>query len=118
MHEFSIGQSLVEAVVDEIGRMKAPPRRVLKVRVVAGALRQIVPEYLTFAYEELSKGTSAEGSVVEFVSAPVICTCPACGWHGERHDDMFRCGQCGSTELELTGGTELYLESIEVDDDG
>ena len=116
MHELAIGESLVETVVDEMGRLD-PPRRLVRVRVVAGALRQIVPEYLMFAYEQLSKGTLAEGSALELVRRPVTCTCSACGWRGERADGVFRCEECGSTDVEMTGGTELYLESLEVDDD-
>lgn len=118
MHEFSIGQSLVETVLSEWKRADPTPRRLIRVTVVVGALRQIVPEYLAFAYEEFSKGTIAEGSTLETRCAPVKYACAACGWRGERNDEIFRCERCGSTDVEVTGGTELYLEGMEVVDDG
>ena len=57
MHEFSIGQRIVDAVQDELGRLDPPAVRLCKTRVVVGALHQIVPDQLMSAYQLLSEGT-------------------------------------------------------------
>ena len=117
MHEFAICQSIVEAALCEVEKLDPPPRKLLNVRVVTGALRQIIPEYLAFAYETLTKDTFAEGSTIEVVQVPAAARCRSCGWQGQTGEDIFRCTECGSTDLEIEGGKELYLESIEVEQD-
>lgn len=116
MHEFSICEGIVDAVVEELGRLDPPPAKLEKVRVVVGVFRQIVPDYLTFAYETLSKGTPAEGSVLDVVQAPAKGKCGDCDWEGDLPIGSYACGGCASVNLEITGGTDLYLESLEVED--
>jgi hydrogenase nickel incorporation protein HypA/HybF len=74
-----------------------------------------VPDYLTFAYDLLTRDTAAEGSEMEFVHAPVVGKCRNCGWSGDIELPIFRCGDCGVLDVELVGGKELYLEHLEVE---
>lgn len=117
MHELSICEVLITTILTEMDRIKPPPRRLLKVRVVLGELRQVVPECLQFAYEELSKGTPAEGSTLEIVHRPVTARCRQCGWEGEIKDKLFLCGRCEAANVEVLTGKELYLDSLEIDQD-
>ena len=116
MHEFAMCRGIVRGVLEEMDRLDAPARLV-SVRVLAGRLHQIVPEYLVSAYELLVKDTPAEGSTLELKLAPVIATCRACRWQGELEPPIFLCADCQSTDLDVTGGTELRLESLEVETD-
>ena len=119
MHEFSICQSLVDAVVAETEKLDSScPFRLLKARVVIGAMRQIVPEILQTAYELMSKDTIAANSALEIVSAPTTVKCRKCGWNGEIQGLMFQCADCGGTDIEQTGGMELYLDNLEIEPDG
>ena len=113
MHEFSICESLVEGLVAEMKKINPPPQRLLRTRVVVGGLRQVVPEYLQEAYEILTRDTPAAGSVLEIRSAPIVGKCRDCGWQGDVENVLFECGACGSYKIELVGGTELYIESID-----
>jgi len=117
MHEFSICESLVDMVVAEMKKLGPGPTRLVKAKVVVGKLRNIVPEFLQQAYEVLTRETPAEGSVIEVVVAPLTGKCEECGWSGSMTADSFRCAGCGSFRAELTGGKELYLEHIEVEQD-
>lgn len=116
MHEFGIAEELVHAVVAELGRL-GPAPRLRAVRVVAGGLRQIVPENLTFAYEVLSRDTPAAGSALEVAILPLRGACTRCAWEGELHDAVFQCGACGAFAVRTLGGMELYLDVLEIDDD-
>ncbi len=116
MHEFGIAEELVKAVMAELGRFSPAPR-LRRVRVVAGGLRQIVPDNLAFAYDVLTRDTPAAGSALEIVTLPLVGVCTACGWRGELHDAVFHCGACGAFTLRTEGGMALYLDSLEIDTD-
>ena len=115
MHEFSICQGIVEAVLDEFAKLDPRPVCVKKVRVVAGRLHQLVPDYLEAAYEVLVKDTEAEGSTLELKFLPVRARCAACTWEGEIQPPVFQCPECEGFDLEVTNGRELYLEQMEVE---
>ena len=102
------------AVLEEMDRCQAPPGTLRVVRVVAGQQQQIVPESLVFAYELLTQGTPAAGSRLELRILPLEAHCPACGWRGAVEPPIYLCGGCGGIGLELSGGCELFLESLEV----
>ena len=114
MHEFSIGQRIVDAVLEELARLDPPANRLSKTRVVLGELHQIVPDYLISAYGLLIEGTPLAGSELELVLAPVIGRCRACGWEGRMDVPLFRCGQCRSLDVDMIGGKELHLDHLEV----
>jgi hydrogenase nickel incorporation protein HypA/HybF len=115
MHEFSICQSLVDAVVAETRKSTPGVVKILKTRVVVGGLRQVVPDQLQLAYQCLTEGTLAEGSVLEVEIVPVAGRCKACNWSGTLTPPDFRCGACFSGEIALEKGRELYLASVEVE---
>ena len=115
MHEFSICARIVDAVKGELARLEPPAERLLVVRLVVGALHQIVPEQLAFAYETLTVDTPLAGSQLELVVRPVVAHCSQCGWVGEIEPPLFRCGACGAFGARATSGTELYLEHLEVE---
>ncbi|MBN2536280.1 MAG: hydrogenase maturation nickel metallochaperone HypA [Spirochaetales bacterium] len=117
MHEFSICTNIVESVIAEYEKIEPGPVRLLKVRVVVGKLHQIVPETLLSAYEVLTKGTIAENSQMEIEFVDVCCQCNKCLWEGEIDYPFFICKECGSGDIALIHGKELYLKNLEVEYD-
>lgn len=115
MHEFAIGECIVETVRDEMGRLEPEPHLV-RAYVVAGGLHQIVPDYLSTAYEVLTRGTLMEGSELVLEVRPVAGRCRCCAWEGEITPPFFQCGRCEALDIEMTAGTELYLERLEVEE--
>ncbi len=114
MHETSLSQSILHAVLAELQRVDPPPLRLKRVRVVAGSHHPIVPDDVISAYATEARGTPAEGSVLELSIAPMRGRCVACGWRGEVAE--FACGSCGSLDLEIESGDSLRLEALEVED--
>ncbi len=117
MHEFNICQTIVDSALAHIKGTDSSKVRLVKITVVMGRLRQIVPDYLHSAYELLTKGTIAEGSSLEIKLTPIVFTCDSCGQNTESDKARFRCGSCGSQRGQVSGGRELYLESLEVEED-
>ena len=117
MHEFNICQTIVDTVNEHASRLPNPSARITKTVIVMGLLRQLVPEYMQTAYEILTKGTKAEGSVLEVKHEAVTFTCDACGKVNKTTEIKFSCPSCGSKRGRVDGGRELYLESLEVEED-
>lgn len=115
MHEFSICQTLVATVLKELGKVKDKQIRLKRVRVSAGKYRRIVPASLKFAYKILTKDTPAEGSSLLIKTVPIKLKCNECGWNGSTRDICFVCRKCNGVNLEITGGKDICLESIEVE---
>ena len=116
MHEFSICERLVGAVLEEVDKLDGPAVRVRKVHVVTGALHQIVPEYLTTAYEALTGETVLEGSELCMEVRPVVGRCCTCGWEGEITPPFFQCGACEEFNIKMLSGKELFLDRLEIDE--
>lgn len=117
MHEMS----LVEAVFESLLPLCVDKgwKRVEKVTLRIGTLRQVIPEALLFCFETAAAGTPLEGAILDIQEVPIRQKCRHCGleWGGEI--PLGRCTDCGSTEVDTISGVELDIESLEVavDDD-
>ena len=112
MHELSIAQAVVQ-----IASRHAAGRRVSKVELKVGHLRQVVPSALGFACELLTNGTPLEGAELQIEEIPARGRCRECGAETELHGFPFQCGRCGGIDLELQAGEELLVDALEIEDD-
>lgn len=112
MHELSIAQAVVQ-----IASRHAAGRRVSKVELKVGHLRQVVPSALEFAFELLIDGTPLEGAELQIEEVPARGRCRECGADTELRSFPFHCGRCGATDLELQAGEELLVDALEIEDD-
>jgi hydrogenase nickel incorporation protein HypA/HybF len=112
MHELSIA----EAVVGIVSR-HAAGRRVHKVELRVGHLRQVVPSALEFAFELLTNGTFLEGAELEIEDVPAQGRCRRCGALSTMSEFPLRCGGCGGLDLELLAGQELLVDSLEIEEE-
>jgi hydrogenase nickel incorporation protein HypA/HybF len=111
MHELSIATQLLELVAEAAARHNL--RRVNRLRLVIGALGNVVPEALEFAFDIAGEGTVAAGARLEIVEVPITVHCNACSAESTLEDFAFLCGACGSLDVDVLRGNELYLDSIE-----
>ena len=116
MHEFALCNELVNAVLTEAAKHDYAETRVVRVRVVIGKLRQIVPDTMKLAFESIARETAAEEAELEMVFKQICVYCEGCGWEGELSNSIFVCPQCQGRQLQLITGDELYLDQIEVEE--
>jgi hydrogenase nickel incorporation protein HypA/HybF len=109
MHEMSITRNIV-AIVGE----RAGPRRVLRVRLVVGALTAVEPDALRFCFDVAARGTALEGAALEIIAVPGRALCLECGTEVPLQGLVGRCG-CGSRRLERLSGDELSIKDMEVE---
>jgi hydrogenase nickel incorporation protein HypA/HybF len=112
MHELSIADSLLEIV-----SRHAQGRRVERVELKIGHLRQVVPSALEFAFELLAAGTCIEGAELVVHQIAPAGRCRACGAETTMGDFPLRCSGCGGLDLELLAGEELMVDALELVDD-
>ena len=117
MHEMSIVTSLLSLVDEELA--KRGLKKLLVARVRHGALANIMPDAMFFAFEALTQGTPFEGARLELEEEPVVLRCP-CGasFNPERKRALLPapCPACGETlGHTVEKGRELYLQRIEAE---
>ena len=111
MHELAIAESIVQ-----IADRHANGRRVTKVQLKVGHLRQVVPSALAFSFELVAQGTPIEGAQLEMEEVPAIGSCRGCGEKSRLESFPLQCKVCGGVDLELLEGEELYVESLELEE--
>jgi hydrogenase nickel incorporation protein HypA/HybF len=113
MHELSIAASIADIV-----RRRAHGRKVTRVDVAVGQLRQAAPSALSFGFELATMGTALQGAALRIRQVPVRGRCRCCGVEVEPESWPLACPECASWQLEISGGEELSVEAVEVDESG
>lgn len=111
MHEIRIAEDL-SAIVLQAAR-KENLVRVTKVSISFGQLIQIVPDIFEFAFREIVRNTIASKAKVDIEIVPVKMKCNSCGIDFQITDNNFACSVCGSADLNIINGKELFIKSIE-----
>lgn len=115
VHEVALATQLSRVV----GRAAAG-RRVAQVNIEVGALRQVVPDSLTYAWIFVIRGTELDGAKlhVDWIPAEIEC---AAGHRtrvdGERYLDL-RCPNCPdgkNTATRVVAGEEFRVIDLEVE---
>ncbi|HEX3621630.1 MAG TPA: hydrogenase maturation nickel metallochaperone HypA [Acidimicrobiales bacterium] len=108
MHELGLCEAIVGAVEKRAGE-----REVARVRVQVGRLHHVHPEAFEQSFAIAAMGGVADNAHAELVLLPVRWTCGSCQAEGEGDEVPLACASCGGIDIDLTGGNELLLESIE-----
>jgi len=108
MHELGLCSSIVEAIEHRAGE-----RPVARVTVRVGRLHHVHPEAFDQSFAIAAMGTIAEDADAELVLLPVRARCNYCTTTWDCDEIPLACPSCGGVDVDLVGGDELVLESIE-----
>jgi len=111
LHELAIADSVVQ-----IASRHAAGRQVTKVYLKVGHLRQVVSSALAFGFELVAQGTPVEGADLEIEEVPVRGKCRECGAESRPKAFPLQCGACGGLDLLILEGEELYVASLELEE--
>jgi hydrogenase nickel incorporation protein HypA/HybF len=111
MHELA----LAEAVVS-IAERHAEGRRIARVELAVGRLRQVVVDSLAFSFELVAMGTLVEGAELVVDEVPIVITCDGCGAETEVETFPLACRRCGSFEVQVRTGEEFHVVALELDE--
>jgi hydrogenase nickel incorporation protein HypA/HybF len=110
MYEMALAEEILDVVL-----RAANGEHVREVRVLAGALRRVVPESLRFCFEQAAAGTSAADAALTVDEIPARIGCCRCLAQVELTIPPFVCAHCWASDVEFLGGDELLVESVELD---
>jgi len=113
VHELAIARNIVNIAVAAAEREGAT--RITRINVVAGELRGIVPEQLTFSFGLMAENTIAGGAYLNLDVTPVVCRCRKCQEEFTVKDYRYVCTKCRGEDIETLSGTELRVKDIEVE---
>lgn len=112
MHELSVTEHILRVALQA-----ADDRRILAIDLVVGSLSSFVDDSVQFYFEFMSRDTPAAGAELRFRRVSAQATCLACQVVTPVDPPLpFACPACGSAQLRVSGGTEFYLASIEVEE--
>jgi len=114
VHELSLAHAIWTQVETEMGRLDG---RLLALDVVVGAFSGADPESLEFALGLMAGQSDWPGTQVRLRTEPLALVCGACGAEFEVAGTVLACPSCGSMDAEPVRGTEVRLESLEVETD-
>jgi len=112
MHELAIADAVLSMVLEQV-----PDRRVSRVGMRIGHLRQVVPSALEFSFALVSNDTAAHGANLEIEPVPVSVWCEDCSAESRPTAFPLVCERCGTTSVAVRQGNELLVDWIEMEDD-
>jgi hydrogenase nickel incorporation protein HypA/HybF len=93
-------------------------RKVNKLKLVIGKLSMVLPDSLQFCFQVLSQDELFREAVLEIEVRDVNIRCAVCEQQFIQEDGFcFTCPGCGSNEVEIVSGREMYLDYYEGDAD-
>jgi hydrogenase nickel incorporation protein HypA/HybF len=113
MHEYSLTRQIVRIVLRAAQENNA--QRVTEVRLVVGASSGIIPESVQLYFDQIARGTPAQGAFLRVRMIPSLMRCPVCDRNFERPLFSFACPDCGALGNPTPIGTEFYVEGVELE---
>lgn len=113
MHELRIAEELSAIVIGAAAGSGLT--RVDKVNVCFGEFIQVVPGIFETAFREAVRETPAADALLDIEIIPAELRCLVCGTVYKPDGEMHACGVCGSEDISVVHGKELFIKSIEGD---
>jgi hydrogenase nickel insertion protein HypA len=110
LHEFSIAEGIVDAVLE-----KTAGRKPVKISLIVGAFSSVVEDSLRFYIDLILEDRGLKDVEVAVRPVPAEATC-ACGNRYPVSRFTQSCPKCGGHDRKLEGGKECIIESAEVED--
>ena len=111
MHEYSVGQALLERIEAEARARGAVA--VHRVRLTIGDQSGIEPELLASAFDILRERTICATAILDIDRTPAVWACSGCGAAIEP-GGALRCPRCAAP-ARLVSGDEIVLAQLELE---
>ncbi len=113
MHEISLCEGVLQ-ILEEQAQSQGF-RQVKRVWLEIGALAGVDTEAMRFGFDAVMRGTLADGALLEIIDLPGNAWCMPCGRSVPVKARFDACPDCGSYQLQVTGGDEMRIKELEVE---
>jgi hydrogenase nickel incorporation protein HypA/HybF len=113
MHEMSLAESVRE-IVEDTARANGA-RRVAAVRLEIGKLSQVEIDAMRFAFDVVMRGSLAATARLDITETDGAAWCMRCSQPVVIAQRGDACPQCGSHQLQVTGGERMRVLDIEIE---
>jgi hydrogenase nickel insertion protein HypA len=113
VHEYSIVQALLGQCEKYAAENES--ERITKVEVKIGKMSGVEPHLLQIAFDTFKEKTVCDGAELVMRVQPLAVRCRSCGRVSELDAPHYRCPACGSGEVEVFDGEEMYLMRLEME---
>ena len=112
MHEMALCESIIQVLEDQA---KAQGYSQVKtVWLEVGQFSGVEQEALRFSFDVVTRGTCADDAKLVIIDVEAEAWCMPCAKNVKVKERYDACPDCGSYQLQLSGGDELKLCELEV----
>ncbi|MES9876535.1 MAG: hydrogenase maturation nickel metallochaperone HypA [Candidatus Sedimenticola sp. 6PFRAG1] len=112
MHEMSLCEGILQVLEDN-----AKEQGYSKVKTVwleIGELSGVEIEAMRFGFDAVMRNSLADGAKLEIIRLPGQAWCMQCAKNVVVKQRFDECPDCGSYQLQVTGGDEMRIKELEV----
>jgi hydrogenase nickel incorporation protein HypA/HybF len=113
MHEMSLCEGVLQLLEEHAVREGF--NQVKCVWLEIGALSGVEPEAMRFSFDAVMKESLADGARLEIIHLPGEAWCMQCARPVQVEARYQACPECGSYQLQVTGGDEMRVKELEVE---
>ncbi len=113
MHEMAVCESILRVLEEQAAVQHYS--RVNKVWLEIGALACIEADAMRFNFDVVTRDSLADGASLEIVRPPGQARCLHCQKLVQVQQLYDACPNCGSYQLQVTGGEEMRILKLEVE---
>lgn len=110
MHELSMVKGILECALKIAREHGDLPVECVNIQV--GALRQVEPELLVFAFEAARTDTLAQDAALEWEEIPALVECGNCRHDYTPSEWFWACPKCDTIGGRVLQGDELLVTSV------
>ncbi|NTV15255.1 MAG: hydrogenase maturation nickel metallochaperone HypA [Desulfobulbaceae bacterium] len=114
MHEMSLALSIIEQTREAAANEGA--LRILEVEIEVGCLAGVLVDSLQFCLEAVGASDGLCGTVFRVTEVGATGDCRVCAAKFPADSFLPICPGCGSDEISLSGGRELKIRSLTIED--
>ena len=113
MHEMSLAEGVLQLIEDAARKQEFS--KVSTVWLEIGRLAAVEVEAMKFCFDAVARGSIAQGARLEIIATPGSGWCMQCRATVALSEVFGACPQCGTHQVQVTGGTEMRVKELEVE---
>lgn len=113
MHEMSLAEGVLQIIEDSARTQNFG--RVRTVWLEIGQLAGVEVEAMRFCFEAVVRDSIAQDAKLEIISTPGQAWCLHCAKAVHVQTLLDACPECGSLQVQVTGGDEMRVKELEVE---